>query len=142
MTFSLCASSVFLVTSMALFISPVGAAEPTEDMRTAARVFATLEAVNLKGYCDAMNGPPYVVYLTRVCRSAVQNRMKKPEDCSPDNITQQLKTDHGQCLTMPAAEFEKAVIRGAEGGKAFVKQTAAQGVDGEKLIREERAKLR
>jgi len=134
-------ASAFLVVMSALVVPVAKGAEPTDDMRTAARVFATLEAGNLKGYCATMTGPPYVDYLNRVCQSAVQNRMKKLEDCSPENIARQIKTDQGQCLAMPAAEFEKTVLRGQEGSKAFVKQLAAQGVDGERLIREERAKL-
>jgi hypothetical protein len=35
---------------------------------------------------------------------------------------------------MPAAEFEKTVLRGGETSKAFVKEMAAQGIDGEKLL--------
>ena len=141
MTIRLRIAVAFLIASSTLVVPVAVAAEATEDMRTAARVFATLEAGNLKGYCATMAGAPYVDYLNRVCQSAVQNRMKKPEDCSPENIARQSKTDQGQCLAMPAAEFEKTALRGQEGSKAFVKQMAAQGVDGERLIREERAKL-
>jgi len=130
----------FLITSISLATTPVLGAEPTEDMRTFARMFATLEARDHKGYCAAMHGAAYAGYLNRVCQSAVQNNLKKPEDCSPEHMTRQLKVDSDKCLAMPAAEFEKTALRGREGSKTFVKQMSAQGVDGEKLLQEERAK--
>jgi hypothetical protein len=119
------------------------AADPTEAMRTFARIFATLEARDLKGYCAAMHGAhSYVDYRTNVCQSAVQNKVKKPEECTPESVAQQIKADTDKCLAMPADEFEKTVQRGGEASKAFVKQTASESVDGEKLLREERAKLK
>lgn len=132
----------FLITGATLATSPVLGAEPTEEMSTLARMFATLEARDLKGYCAAMHGAPYVGYLDRVCQSAVQNRVKKPEECAQQSIAQQVELDNGQCLAMSAVEFEKTALRGAEGSKAFVKKMAAQSIDGEKLIRDEGAKLR
>lgn len=131
-----------LITGACLATTPVIGAEPTEEMRTFARMFATLEAGDLKGYCAAMHDAPYAGYLNRVCESAVQNKLKKAEDCSQENIARQVKTDAEQCLAMPAAEFEKKVQRGAEASQSFVRQTAAQGIDGEKLLQEERARLR
>ena len=141
MTIRLQNASVFLITGMFLAAPPVMGAEPPETMRTVARMFATLEAGDLKGYCTAMHGASYAGYLERVCQSAVQNKVKKPEDCSQENIAQQVKIDAGQCLAKPAAEFEKTMLRGREGGQAFLKELAAQGIDGEKLLQEERAKI-
>jgi hypothetical protein len=57
-------------------------------------------------------------------------------------VAQQIKADTDKCLTMPAGEFEETVQRGGEASKAFVKQAASESVDGEKLLREERAKLK
>jgi hypothetical protein len=131
-----------MITGMPLATTPVLGAESTEDMRTFARMFTTLEARDLKGYCAAMHGAPYAGYLDRVCQLAVQNKLKKPEDCSPESIAEQVKIDNGQCLAMPAAEFEKTALRGREASKAFVKEMAAQGVDGDKLLQEERSKPR
>jgi len=71
---------------------------------------------------------------------SVQNNVKKPEECSQEGLTQQARADTDKCLAMPASEFEKVVLRGAEASKGFVKQTAAESVDGEKLLQEERAK--
>ena len=142
MTIAIRISWAFLITGMSLATTPVLGAEPTEDMRTFVRMFAALEARDHKGYCAAMHGAPYAGYLDRVCQSAVQNKLKKPEDCSPERITQQVKVDTAQCLAMPAAEFEKTALRGREASKAFVKQMTAQGVDGDKLLQEERAKIR
>ena len=105
-------------------------------------MFTSLEARDLKGYCTAMHGAQYAGYLGRVWQSGVQNKVKKPEACTQDSIAQQVKADAVKCLVMPPAEFDKAVARGAEGSKAFVKQAASQGVDGEKLLKEERAKRR
>ncbi len=131
-----------LVAGMSLATAPVQSAEPTETMRTFARMIATLEARDQKGYCAAMHDAPYVGYLSRVCLAAVQNSVKKPEDCTPARIAQQVEADTEQCLAMPAAEFEKTALRGREGTKAFVTEMTAQGVDGEKLLQEERAKIR
>jgi hypothetical protein len=134
-------ASAFLVTGMFL-APPVLGAEPTEEMRTFARMFAALEARDLKGYCAAMHGEPYVGYLNRVCESAVQNKVKKPEDCLQESILQQVKIDNGKCLAMPATDFEKTALRGGEGTKAFITEIKTQGVDGDALIQQERAKRR
>lgn len=141
MTIRIRTALAFMITGLSLATTPALGAEPTEDMRTFARMFATLEARDHKGYCAAMHGAPYVGYLNRVCQSAVQNKLKKPEDCSPEHMTRQLKLDADKCLAMPAAEFEKTAFRGREGSKALVKQMTAQGIDGEKLLQEERAKI-
>lgn len=135
-------ASAFLVSGIFFATLPALGAEPTDEMRMFARMFATLEARDLKGYCAAMHGAAYVGYLGRVCESAVQNKVKKPEDCSQESIAQQVKLDNSRCLAMPAIEFEKTVLRGGEGSKAFIKQMAAQDVNGEKLIQDEKAKLR
>jgi hypothetical protein len=123
---------------LSLAAVPVQSAEPTETMRTMARTFAALEARDQKGYCAAMHGASYAEYLNRVCQSAVQNRLKKPEDCSPENTARELKADTDKCLAMSAAEFEKKVLDGREGSKAFFKEMAAHGVDGEKLMQDAR----
>jgi hypothetical protein len=141
MTNSIRTTLAFLAAGLSLASAPIHAADPTKDMRTFARMFAMLEARDHKGYCAAMHGDAYVGYLNRVCQSAVQNRLKKPEDCSSENIARQLKADADKCLAMPATEFNQAVLRGREGSKAFVEQMTAQGVDGEKLLREEQAKM-
>lgn len=141
--FSSRAQFVFsILVGMLLTTTTAQGVEPTEDMRTLARMFATLEARDLKGYCTEMHGAAYAGYLSRVCQSAVQNKVKKPEDCSPENIAQLIKDDKEKCLAMPPAEFEQKVLRGREGKEAFIKDMAAQGVDGEKLLQEERAKKR
>lgn len=131
----------FLITGLSLATVPVQGAEPTKDMRWFARMFATLEARDHKGYCEVMIGADYAVYLNRRCQSDIQNKVKKPEDCSPESITRQLKLDTDECLAMPAAEFEQKVLRGRESSKAFIEQMTAQGVDGEKLLQEERVKI-
>jgi len=134
--------AVLLATGMLLASGQASSAEPTEEMRTFARIFTSLEARDLKGYCTAMHGASYAGYLGRVCQSAVQNKVKKPDECSQDSIAEQVRTDAAKCLAMPPAEFEKAVARGVEGSKGFLKQAAAQGVDGEKLLKEERVRRR
>jgi len=139
-------SRVLMVLSMFAGLSlatvPVPGAEPTETMRTMARMTVVLEAHDLKGYCTEMHTAPYAGYLTRVCQLAVQNRLKQPEDCTPEKIAQQVKVDNEQCLAMPFAEFEKKILDGRKVKEALVKQMQEQGVDGEKLLQEERAKRR
>lgn len=142
--FSSRAQFVFsILVGMLLTTTTAQGVEPTEDMRTLARMFATLEARDLKGYCMEMHdAPSYTDYLSRACQSAVQNKLKQPEDCSPENIAQLIKADKEKCLAMPAAEFEKTMLRGREGSEAFIKDMAAQGIDGERLLQEERARKR
>jgi hypothetical protein len=123
---------------LAFCMTPALSAEPTADMRTFARMFATLEAGDQNGYCTAMHGAPYMDYLNQVCQSAVQNRLKKPEDCTPDYMTRQVKADTDKCLEMPATEFEMKKHSGRDASKMFVEQMKAQGVDGEKLLQEAR----
>lgn len=131
----------FLITVLSLATPPALGAEPTEDMRTFARMLASLDARDLKGYCTSMHTAPYAGYLSRVCQAEVQHKLKKPEDCSQEKIAEQIKIDNAQCLAMPADKFEETMLHGREGSKEFVKQMAAQGIDGEKLLQEERAKI-
>lgn len=131
-----------LVSTLALGTSQVSAAEPTADMRALAKLFATLDAQNQTAYCNTLHVDSYAGYLERVCQSAVKHKVKKTEECTAENIAQQVKTDHQQCLKMTRAEFDKVVIRGREASKTFIETSTAQGVDGAKLLQDERAKLR
>lgn len=140
MKIKICISLVFLITGLSFATVPVQGAEPTEDMRQLARMFAALEAGDLKGYCSSMHTTSYADYLSRVCQSSVQHKLKQPEDCLPERIAQDAKTDAVQCLAMPAAEFDEIAQSVREGSKKFAAEMAAQGVDGEKLLREERVK--
>lgn len=134
---------VFLMVAGPPFaVASVWGAEPTETMRTMARMTVILEAHDLKGYCTEMHTAPYAGYLTRVCQSAVQNRLTQPEDCTPEKIAQQVKVDNEQCLAMPPAEFEKKMLDGRKVKETLIKQMQEQGIDGEKLLQEERAKRR
>ena len=132
---------VFLITVLSLATTPTLGAEPTEDIRTFARIFATLDAHDLKGYCTEMHAAPYTGYLSRACQSAVQNKIKKPEDCSQDKISEQIRIDTEQCLAMSADKFEETMLHGRVSRKEFVEKMAAQGIDGEKLLQDERAKI-
>jgi hypothetical protein len=104
---------------------PACAAELIEEMRTMARIFTLLDARDQKGYCVTMHDPPYRDYLDSVCRLAVQKRLKRAEDCSPEQIKLESKADAEQCLAMSPDEFEKTVRRGREGREAFVQDLAA-----------------
>jgi len=129
-----------LIAWISLVSPPALGAEPTEAMRTLARMFAAVETRDLHGYCKSKFTAPYVDYLNRVCQSAVQNKVKTPEDCSQAKIADQVKSDAAQCLAMPAAEFDATVVRGQEGRNAFVAEMKAQGIDGNALIKEASAK--
>ena len=142
MNFVYRAASPFVFVGFTLLNQTAFGADITDDMRLMARVYATLEARNQKAYCSAMHGVAYVDYLNKVCQSAVQNKVKKSDECSQERIAQEVKADTGKCLAMPPAEFEKTALRGDEGSKGFVKKMAEQGVDGKKLLQDERAKLK
>ena len=54
-----------LLSSCASIASPPTlSAEPSEEMRMFARMFATLEARDVNGYCEAMHRPAYADYLS------------------------------------------------------------------------------
>jgi len=127
---------------ISLATSPSLGAEPTETMRTFARMFAALDARDLPGYCESKLSAPYLDYMNRVCQSAVLNRVKTTEDCSQQNIALQSKRDAAECLAMPAAEFEKLGLRGTEVRNAFAEEAKKEGVDSERLIHEERVNRR
>ena len=117
------------------------------EARSAAKMLAGLERPlekrDIKGYCTALQADPdYVGYVTRVCQFSVKNKLKKPEDCSDANIKQEMKKDFDVCLAMPSEEFEKTVLKWREAQASFVRDMKAKGIDGEKLLQEERAKLR
>lgn len=135
---------VLAVPLCGLFLAAASlAAEPNEDMRMFARLFAALEARDIEAYCTTMmHGAAYPGYMNRVCQSAVQNKMKKSEDCSPENVAEQIKADTTRCQAMAAAEFEAIAQRSSEAREKFIKDAKAKGVDGEKLLREERADFR
>ena len=129
-----------LLAGLTLVAAPTQGAEPTEGMRMMARMTVILEAHDQKAYCAEMQTAPYADYMTRVCQSAVQNRLKKREDYSAVNIAVLIKSDNKQCLAMPKAEFDKTVLRSREVSESVIKDMVAQGVDAEKLLQEERAK--
>ena len=122
--------------------APCLGAKPTEETSTLARTFAALESHDQKWYCESKLSAPYADYLSRVCASAVQNKVKASEDCSREALAEQARKDASQCLAMSAAEFNATVERGKEGRKAFVTEMKAQGIDGEALIKQASARRR
>lgn len=131
----------FLVTGTSLAAPPVQDAELTEDMRALARMYAALDARDQKAYCGSMHATAYADYVDRACQFAIKVKLKQPEDCSQERIAQEVKQDAAECLAMPADEFEKKAFNGREVRAALVKQMQEHGVDGEKLLQEERAKI-
>lgn len=129
-----------LAGGLSLATVPAQGAEPTEDMRSMARMFVLLEARDQQGYCNAMHGPSYESYLDRVCKAAVKHNLKKPEDCSPENIQRERKADYEKCLAMPATEFEQTVVKGRAAREKFEEHARREGVDSQKLMQDARAK--
>lgn len=119
---------------------PALGADPTETMRAIARMLAALEARDMPGYCDSRHSAAYRDYLSRVCHSAVQNRLKTAQDCSAPNIALQSEREDAECRAMPVAEFERLVLRGRDGRKAFIDEMTSQGIDGERLLQQERGR--
>ena len=136
-----------LFSAMTLPAAQTMAQEPTADMRSTARTLASLERPlekrDLNGYCTTMHSDPaYTGYVTRACQNYVKNNMKKAEDCSDANIKQEVKKDSDRCLATSPDEFIKTVAQWRTARAEFVKNTGAKGIDSEKLIAEERAKLK
>lgn len=101
--------SLFLV-GLCAAATPAATAEPTDDMQTLAHMFVALERRDQGGYCAAMNSNPYAGYLGRACQSAVQNKLRKPEACSPDIIAREMSEDFAKCQATTATDFDKATL--------------------------------
>ena len=119
-----------------------GSAEPDATERALARMFVSLEARNLNGYCDSRRDAAYGAYLRRACESAVQNKVKTELDCTLQKLMQQVNVDIAQCLAMLPQDFERTVNLGEDGRKSFLADMQSRGVDVAKLLQEERAKSR
>lgn len=147
MAFGIRIALAFLIISTSLATPPVLGAEPTEEMRQAARLVVRVEEPmakrDLKGYCAATYGSPdYAGYVVRACQSMVKNNLKKSEDCSETNIRQEVRKDSDRCLAMSDGEFDKEMLTQRRGRENFTKIMTEKGVDAEKLLQEERAKIR
>jgi hypothetical protein len=136
---------------LAIFIGGMphvaAAAEPDAEARATARLILSVERPlaerDVKNYCAAVYGTPdYAGFVMRACQAGVKSTAKKPEDCSEANIKQVVKNDVDRCLGMTAEQFDATVKRWAGMRGGFLKDMAAKGVDGEKVLKEERAKLR
>ena len=140
-------SAAFLITGLSLATPPAQGAEPDADMRAGARLLVSLEGPmakrDLKSYCAARNGSPeYAGYVMRACQAFVKNNLKKTEDCSEAAVGQEIRKDTDRCLAMSDGEFDKEMLTQRRGRENFTKRMKENGIDGEKLLQEERAKLR
>ena len=147
MTNRILLSAAFLITGLSLATPPAQGAEPDADMRAGARLLVSLEEPmakrDLKSYCAARNGSPeYAGYVMRACQAFVKNNLKKAEDCSEAAVGQEIRKDTDRCLAMSDGEFDKEMLIQRRGRENFTKRMKENGIDGEKLLQEERAKLR
>lgn len=147
MTFRIRLAPILFVTTMLFTASGVWGAEPDEEMRKGAKLIASMEGPmaksDLKGYCAATRGSPdYPGYLMRACEMSVNNKLKKAEACTDSSIKQEVGKDKAICLTMSAADFDKEMAIQRKGWENTLRQMKEKGVDTEKLMSEERVKVR
>lgn len=121
--------------------------EATADQRSTARIYARIEAPlanrDQKAYCEAFLGnEDYLGYVKRACEFGVKAGVRKPEQCGAQAVAAEAAADGGKCLEMDRASFDATVAKQGEGRARFVKSMAEQGIDGDRLIAEERAKLK
>lgn len=140
-------AAAILAAGLSLSATQPFAQAPTADMREAAGTIASvqgpLEKRDLKNYCTVIHGSAeYAGYVSRACQHAVKVRVKQPADCTETNVRKEIDADLGRCLAMSAAEFEQTALKWREMLDVFLKDMQSKGVDGEKLIAEERGKLR
>lgn len=138
---------VFLVTSMLFAASGAWGADPDDEMRRAARLIAGAEGPmakrDLKGYCVATRGSPeYPGYVARACQMFVKNKLKNAEDCSDANLKKEVAKDNAACLAMSTGDFEKEMATQRKGWERTLGQMKEKGVDTDRLLKEERAKIR
>lgn len=141
--------AMFWMVSASLGIAPLAAiaqgesAEIRESARMMARVDHSVRNKDLKGYCAATVGAPgYAGYVERACQSGMKNNMKTAQDCTPEKVSAQVAADRAQCLAMSAEKFDEAASQQPQRRAQWIKMAGARGVDGEKLLDEERAKLK
>lgn len=68
--------------------------------------------------------------------------MKKPEDCTEANIQQEIWKDIDRCLAMSDDDFDKQILNQRKARAEFIAKMKEEGMDGEKLLQDELAKLR
>jgi hypothetical protein len=122
------------------------AAKPDPETRQIARMMAQIEMAmekrDLKGYCAATSGSPdYTGTVALACLERAEEKRGKLEDCSLPKILSQVKKDRDQCLAMSTEEFQKRISNFPGGRDKWVKSLKQRGVDGDKLLQEERSKL-
>lgn len=137
----LAAAAIALASSLAM------AVEAPDEMRHAAGVIASVQGPlgngDVGAYCNAMYGSPdYLGYLARVCEAGVRNKLRKPEECTPEAGKIGAKRELAQCAAMSPADVEAAKSKWREVRAAFVKEASSKGFDGEQLLNEEQAKRR
>lgn len=135
------------VSIAALMASYAFGKEPTDEQRYAARLYARFEAPlasrNQNAYCAAFYGTEdYRIYHARACDMGIKVGVRKPEDCTAKAVNDQAEERHRKCLAQSSAEFDATIDKHKEGRAGFVERMAGEGIDGEKLIAEERAKLK
>lgn len=126
---------------------PAISAEPTADQRSAARIQARIEFPlanrNQKAYCDAFYGTEdYLAHVRRACEAGVKVGVRKVEQCTVQAAAADAKADLKKCLEMDKVAFDATVAKHSEVRTKFVKTMADLGIDGDKLIAEERAKIK
>lgn len=139
-------AAAFMVSGISLATLPALSAELTEDMRASARTLAGQEIAiakhDLKGFCTATYGSPeYASYTARACHFWLKNNMKKPDDCTEANIQQEIRKGIGHCLEMSGSDFDKQILNQRKEREVFIAKMRKAGMDGEKLLHDELAKL-
>lgn len=146
MNFKIRMSSVLLVSSMLFSASGVWGAGPDDEMRKGVKLIASTEGPmakrDLKGYCAATRGSPdYPGYLLRICQLYVKNNLKKPEDCTDASIKQEVAKDNANCLAMLPGDFNMEMATQREEWERILGQMREKGVDTDRLMNEERARI-
>jgi hypothetical protein len=135
---------VLFIGGMPLSAAP---AEPDAETRAAAKLIASVEQPlvkrDLKGYCAAVySTPDHAKYVASSCQAGVKNNARKPEDCSDANNKQTIAKIIAGCIAMTPEKFGATIKLWDEVRQKFLAEMTAKGIDGEKVLKEERAKLR
>ena len=139
-------AGAIVLSGLALCALSALGADLSEVMRVQARILAGQEIPlakrDLKGYCNATYGSPdYAAYAAGVCQMWVKNSGRKAEECAEANVRQAIRKDIERCMAMSEGEFDKQILIHARLREEFIRNMQEEGLDGEKLLQEERAKL-
>jgi hypothetical protein len=143
-----CARSLWAVPLFAAFsaCTPFSKDQNDEHRRSAQMIVKMDKAVkdgDLRSYCDAlMDNTDYAAFIKDGCRRAAEKQGKGAEGCTDAKIKEEVQAEIRKCLATNDDEFGRLRSGWPERYELMTRKLASETADSQKLLQEERAKLR